>query len=86
VRIDLAHDVGPRRPASDRLADDLLGAAFAVHLRRVDHRIAEIEPVFQRLELLAAPPRAFAHAPGAEAEHRHCRAGRKFAGTHKEHP
>jgi hypothetical protein len=33
-----------------------------------------------------APPRAFAHAPGAEAEHRHRRAGRKFAGTHKEHP
>ena len=85
VGIDLAHDVG-LGPSLDRLADDLLGNALAVHLGGVDHGIAELEPVFQGIELIGAPPAALAHAPGSEAENRHDRAGRKFAGTHKEHP
>ena len=38
VRIDLADDEGLVAPAGDRLADDLLGAAVAVHLGGVDHR------------------------------------------------
>jgi hypothetical protein len=86
VRIDLAHDVGPRSEARDCLADDFLGAALAVHLGGVDHRAAELEAILQRVELFTAPPGAFAHAPGAEAEDRHGRAGGKFAGTHQEHP
>src|SRR5262245_53146198 len=50
-------------PALDRLADDFLGLAFAIHLRGVDQRHAEIEAKPDRLHRLAAlPPLQFPSA------------------------
>ena len=54
-------------PAGDRLADDLLGAAVAVHLGGVDQRHAEIDAEPQRRHLLlrrATRSRPCARCPG----------------------
>ena len=55
----------------DRLGHDLLGAAFAIKLRRVDQRHAEIEPKPKCRDLSGERAPALAHAPGALAELRH---------------
>ena len=83
VRIDLADQAYFVAPARDRLGDDLLGAAFAVHLGGVDQRDAEIEPELQRGDLGVERAALLAHAPGALAEHRHRAAGGK--GQRPEH-
>ena len=67
-------------PPFDGLGDDLLGAAFAIELGGVDQRHAEIEPELKRRDLFVEGAPAFAHAPGALAELRHCFAGRKRDG------
>ena len=65
VRLRLAFDgstlltmnISSRRPA-DRLGDDLLGAAVAVHFRGVDQRDAELDAEPERRDLVLAAARA----------------------------
>ncbi len=46
VGIDLADQEHLIAPPLDRLADDFLRAAFAIHFGGIDQRHAEIEPSF----------------------------------------
>ena len=78
VRIDLADQAHLVAPARDRLGDDLLGAAFAVHLGGVDQGDAEIEPELQRGDLgveRAAPARPCPRCPGRAPASRDRREG-----------
>jgi hypothetical protein len=71
VRVDLRHDEQFVAAARDRFGDDFLRTAFAVHLGRVDEGEAEIEPLAQNRDFLAALCGILAHAPGAEPQGRH---------------
>src|SRR5258706_11283607 len=91
VRVDLADDVqlftferASAQRFAQRLPDNLLGAAFAVHLGGVDQSITQLErePHGSDFFTLAAP--RFAHAPSAEAERRKMsRSIRQGDGTHR---
>src|SRR5262249_54442085 len=82
VRIDLADDEQAFAPAADCLGDRLLGAALAVHLRRVDQRDAEVEPELDGGNLGGPLRTAPAHAPGAEAQNRPLLARFQHDGSH----
>ena len=71
VRIDLAHQEDVVPAAGHGFRQHLLGAALAVHLRRIDQPDTEIEPELDRRHLGRPLRLALAHAPGAEAQHRH---------------
>ncbi len=77
LRQHLADEKDVVAPAGDRLADDDLGAAIAIHLGGVDEGDAEIETELQRGELGSGFALAFAHHPGAETQHRHLAAIRQ---------
>jgi hypothetical protein len=70
MRVDLADDEDGVAPAGDGLAHDLLGAAFAIHFGGVDEGHAEIDAKRQRRHHVGTARARFAHAPGAEPEHR----------------
>ena len=71
MRIHLCNNEHAIALTFDCVGYNFLSAAFAVHLRGIDQRHAEVETELERGDLggeLAAP---FAHAPCALAEHRH---------------
>ena len=57
--------------------DNLLGAAAAIHLGRVDQGHPELDAELQRRGLLSAAAAVLAHMPGALPEGRHALAVRK---------
>jgi hypothetical protein len=71
MRIDFADQEDVFAAAFYRLADDFLGAAFAIHFGRIDKANAQIEPEPQRGNFGPAVSRLLAHAPGALPQHRH---------------
>src|SRR6185437_15411180 len=77
VRQHLADDEDLVPVAADRVGDDRLGFAVAVHLGGIDEADAARDAVAQRLHLVGPGPSALAHAPGAEAVDRHRSAGRQ---------
>ena len=70
ARMHLADDEDVLAPVADRLGHHLLGAALAIHFRRVDQSEAEVDGRPQGLDLVAAPVRILAHPPGPDAEAR----------------
>src|SRR5437763_11632857 len=64
-------------PVADRLADQLLGRALAVHLGGIDERHPELDSALQRRDLLRAAAGAIADIPGTEAKGRNFAAGRQ---------
>jgi len=54
----------------DRLADQLLGAAVRIHLRRIDQGHAEIDAEAQCRDFVRAPAEIFGHVPSALPENR----------------
>ena len=75
--IDLADDEDLVAPAPDRLADDLFGAAVAVHFGGVDQRHAEIDAGLEAFDLGPGMTGILTHRPGALAERRHLSAIRE---------
>jgi len=77
VRIDLGDDeelFACQRAAqgrSQRLAKQGFGAALAIHLGGVEEPIADVQRQAQCGQLGLVRGAAFAHAPGAQAQHRH---------------
>ena len=67
VRIDLAHEKDFVAPARDRLGDQLLRFAFAIHLGGVDQRRAEVETQPQRRDLFRPRTRIVPDVPGSLA-------------------
>lgn len=55
-------------PPGDRLSDQLLARAGAVHLGRVDHAQAEVEAAADRGDLRVALAAILAQVPGADAD------------------
>jgi hypothetical protein len=60
----------PAHRLGQRLADHLLGTALAVHLRRVDHAVADLQRETHRGDFARSLAGRLAHAPGAQAEGR----------------
>ncbi|MCY1554452.1 hypothetical protein D9M68_910260 [compost metagenome] len=71
VRIDLADQKHLLAHPGNRLAHHQLGAAFAVHLGRVDQAQAQLDTLAQRRHFRAPLAGHFAHAPGALTDQRH---------------
>jgi hypothetical protein len=71
ARQHLADEKDLIAPVNQRLADELLGRAVAVHFRGVDDRHAEINGHLQRGDFLIALPPCVSNVPGADAEYRH---------------
>jgi hypothetical protein len=69
----------------DGLADDLLRAAIAIHLRRVDQAVAHAQGGAHGGHLGRTARRVLAQAPGAQAEHGHRRSRRQVDGLHSVH-
>ena len=68
VGIDLADEEDLSRQVPNRLADELLGPALAVHLGGVDQGHAELDAEPERRDLLRSAAAVLPHAPGALAE------------------
>src|SRR3954468_16648560 len=68
TRQHLTHEKYVLATLCDRLADELLGRAVAIHLRCIDEGHAEIETKTNRGDLVVALARALTHAPGAQAK------------------
>ena len=83
--IELRHDEHLIAAARDRLADDALGAAICIHLRRVDEVHSEIDPGAQRGDFARALALVFSHTPRALAEHGYGLAARERRGTNTRH-
>ena len=66
-----------RAAAGDRLANDLLRTAVAVHLGGVDQRHAKVEPQTKGGDFRRRPAGMLAHAPRALAKDRDRLAGRE---------
>jgi hypothetical protein len=79
ARQDLADQEDLVAASGDRLADQLLGRAGAIHLGCVDQEHAELDTEAQRRDLLRSRPPAFAQIPRALPEHRHRVAGRQLS-------
>ncbi len=73
VRVDFAHHEHTLTLTHDGLADDFLGTAISVHLRRVDECHPQIDAQSQRGNFFLGRVSAFAHLPGALSEHGHRR-------------
>src|SRR3954471_18787784 len=71
TRQHLTHEKNVLATLCDRLADELLGRAVAVHLRCIDDGHAEVETETNRGDLVVAPARALTHAPGAQTKRGH---------------
>src|SRR5579872_3135701 len=67
----------------DRLTDQFLGAAVAVHFGGVDQSYAEINAAFEGGDGFRLMSAALAHHPGAQAERRHRLATRQGDGFHR---
>jgi hypothetical protein len=71
MRIDFTDDANVLAAASDRCADNLFGAAFGVHLRRVDQIHTEIQTETKSVNLGFSSRRIFTHPPSSLADHGH---------------
>lgn len=71
VRIDLAHQEHLVASVSDRLGDEFLGPALAIHLGGIDQGEAEVETEPERCNLLRAARPVLRHVPSPQAERRH---------------
>ncbi|MOA17268.1 hypothetical protein D3C78_1375200 [compost metagenome] len=67
VRVDLADQEDLVAQAVDGIAHHILGAAFAVHFRRVDQRQPALDAFAQGGHLALARQAVLAHPPGALA-------------------
>ena len=81
-RQHLAHQEHLIAPPGDRIGHDLLGAAIAIHLGRIDQRHAKVEPQLQRICLLDPAARVLAHAPCSLSENRQRFPARQRRGFH----
>ena len=75
VRIDLRDQKDLVAPACHRLGNDLLGTAFAIHLRRIDQVQSKVETGLQRIDFTQSPSVPLAHAPGTKPQRRHLFSG-----------
>ena len=82
VRQHLADQEDLVAAAGDRLADELLGPAVAVHLGGVDQRHPQVEAEAQRRDLLPPERGVLGHMPGSHAENHDLVTGRKLGHAH----
>ena len=82
VRQDLAHQKHLVPPPRDRLGDQLLGAAVAIHFGGIDEREAAVETEPERGDFLGALRAVVAHVPGTLAESRDALAAGQGDGFH----
>jgi hypothetical protein len=71
VRIHLGHYSDLIAPTGDCASNDFLGAAVAVHLRRVDERHAEVEAERERRDFVLRALATLAHPPRSLPERGH---------------
>ncbi len=71
VRIDLADDEDLLVPPGNRLTDDLLGTALAIHLGGVDQGDAAIDAVAERSDRRSAIAATLAETPSTLAKNWH---------------
>ena len=82
VRVHLADDEGFIAAPGQRLAHQLFGGAFAVHLRGVDQPQPQIQTLAQGCDFLGTGGAAVADMPGALPERGHHFSGGKADGFH----
>jgi hypothetical protein len=86
MRIDLRDEECLIAPALDRLRDELLASAVAVHFCGVDQGRTQIQPEPESCDLLGAPLGIIAHLPRPKAKGGHSFSGRQGDRMHRALP